>query len=214
MRHQLILPFDKDALPAYYDEEDRDRDPLYPCQPLPTFRRPVVTVNIVNIRGDDRPGRAACLAAAARKGVRADNFDNFGARQVPFRHREKSRLASPRVAPSRLGAEITPQPLLDDPDDLAVAEHLAHRAVLALGRCDHRLLVVGRQHVLFLDDDAARLGQLVDSIMLHMRLPGPSALCPAGPSKASTAGRRQARAASAPSPSTWSSSHSRKRLIL
>jgi hypothetical protein len=35
MRHQLILPFDKDALPAYYDEEpDPERDPLYPRQPV------------------------------------------------------------------------------------------------------------------------------------------------------------------------------------
>lgn len=35
MRHQLILPFDKDALPAYYDEEeDPEHDPLYPRQPV------------------------------------------------------------------------------------------------------------------------------------------------------------------------------------
>lgn len=35
MRHQLILPFDKDALPAYYDDApDPDPDPLYPRQPV------------------------------------------------------------------------------------------------------------------------------------------------------------------------------------
>ena len=61
---------------------------------------------------------------------------------------------------------------LDDRADLlAVAQDVTDRAIVAVGGVLDRLAVVARQHVLLLDDDATRLGQLVDSIEFHRTLP-------------------------------------------
>ena len=57
------------------------------------------------------------------------------------------------------------------PDPLAVARHVADRAVGAVLGLPHRLAVGRGEDVLFLDHDAARLGELVDPIHFHVTAP-------------------------------------------
>lgn len=53
----------------------------------------------------------------------------------------------------------------------AIAQHIANRAVVTALRDSYCLLVACGENVLLLDDKAARLGELVDSIKLHSLVP-------------------------------------------
>src|SRR5206468_10629036 len=72
------------------------------------------------------------------------------------------------VKPTRVPNAV--RALEDLPDPFAVAQHVAGWAIGAVGRLLHRPIVGGREDVLLLDDDSARLGELVDAVQFHPTL--------------------------------------------
>src|SRR5205814_4580677 len=76
-----------------------------------------------------------------------------------------------RFDPQRLAFQAPKIGLKNLADRLAVALDVADRAVRAVRGLLHSLGVGRRQDVLLLDDDAAALGQLVDSVQFHRERP-------------------------------------------